>query len=447
MMNLSGASNDFFYCFMRDEASFSLKYSVTFSGGIQLALLKRAANEAMRLFPEFAVRPVIRNNKLEMTPNDSPLVFCEEPGPVKFYGSADTNGYMLYFVCEGRKLSVYFNHGFADAVGMTAYLSSVLTLYAAYIGKAVTDEAFLAGVRTPGNARPNPDPGDMYDPYRRYGNTESVPEYSFDNPGAFTIPMEPFPPETNEIHEYLVDISTADFLRLTKKLGASFTPLMIDIAAQAVYRHYDTGEDPVIAMLPVNRNVLFDTDRMLEALNRDPGADPETLVRTVRHAIDRFVGDAPQFDDITMLALRYNGALDSAKELTVDAVRENFDRVYDFLDSFLNGFDCSPEKKNQVRIAVEELFVNIASYAYSPETGTVTVRVKTETAPPSVTVTFVDAGVPFDPLKKQDPDIALSPLERQIGGLGIFMVKKMMDETAYEYRDGKNVMTIKKILK
>ena len=112
-------------------------------------------------------------------------------------------------------------------------------------------------------------------------------------------------------------------------------------------------------------------------------------------------------------------------------------------------------EKNQVRIAVEELFVNIASYAYSPETGTVTVRVKTETAPPSVTVTFVDAGVPFDPLKKQDPDIALSPLEsknllkngRQIGGLGIFMVKKMMDETAYEYRDGKNVMTIKKILK
>ena len=71
-------------------------------------------------------------------------------------------------------------------------------------------------------------------------------------------------------------------------------------------------------------------------------------------------------------------------------------------------------EKNQVRIAVEELFVNIASYAYSPETGTVTVRVKTETAPPSVTVTFVDAGVPFDPLKKQDPDIALSPLPESV---------------------------------
>ena len=196
-----------------------------------------------------------------------------------------------------------------------------------------------------------------------------------------------------------------------------------------------------------NENVLFDTDRMLKALNKDPGAEPETLVRTVRSEIDRFVGDAPQFDDITMLALRYNGAAKSAEELTVDAVSENFDRVLDFVDSFLNGFDCPQENKNQVRIAVEELFVNIASYAYSPETGTVTVRVKTETSPPSVTVTFIDEGVPFNPLNRQDPDITLHPLERQIGGMGIFTVKTMMDETEYEYRDGKNMMTIKKIMK
>ncbi|MBQ3329813.1 MAG: hypothetical protein IJG87_01385 [Ruminococcus sp.] len=278
MMKLSGASNDFFYCFMRDEASFSLKYSVTFGDEIQRALLERAANEAMRLFPEFAVRPVIRNNKLEMTPNDSPLVFCEEPGPVKFYGSDDMNGYMLYFVCDDRKLSVYFNHGFTDAVGMKAYLSSVLTLYAAYIGKAVTDEAFLAGVRTPGHARLNPDPEDMVDPYRLYGNTESVPEYSFDNPGAFTIPMEQFPPETNEIHEYLVDISTSDFIRLTKKLGASFTPLMIDLAAQAVYRHYHTGEDPFIAMLPVNLRPFFGSSTLV---NFSDGISVPTYRETV----------------------------------------------------------------------------------------------------------------------------------------------------------------------
>ena len=196
-----------------------------------------------------------------------------------------------------------------------------------------------------------------------------------------------------------------------------------------------------------SENVLFDTERMLKALNKDPGAEPETLVRTVRSEIDSFVGDAPQFDDITMLALRYNGAAKSAEELTVDAVSENFDRVLDFVDSFLNGFDCPQENKSQVRIAVEELFVNIASYAYSPETGTVTVRVKAKTSPPSVTVTFIDEGVPFNPLNRQDPDITLHRLERQIGGMGIFTVKTMMDETEYEYRDGKNMMTIKKIMK
>ena len=262
-MKLSGASNEFFYCYMRDEASFSLKYSLTFKEAIRIDLLRQAADEAMRLFPEFAVRPVIQNNRLQMVQNDAPPVFCEEPGPVKYYGTDDTNGYMLYFVCEGKKLSVFYNHGFTDAVGMTAFLKSVLTLYAGYIGRPVTDEAFLAEIRLPQNPQMNPDPEDMFDPYRRYGNTQAVPEYSFDNPGAYTIPVEQFAPDMNEIHEYLVDISTSEFIRLSKKLGASFTPLMIDIAAQAVYRHYDTGEDPFIAMLPVNLRPFFSSSTLV----------------------------------------------------------------------------------------------------------------------------------------------------------------------------------------
>ena len=192
-------------------------------------------------------------------------------------------------------------------------------------------------------------------------------------------------------------------------------------------------------------NVLFDNGGMLKALNKDPGADPKTLLQTVRAEIDAFIGDAPQFDDITMLALRYNGA-ENTDELTLDAKGENFDTVIDFVDGYLNRFDCSPVNKNKVRIAVEELFVNVASYAYAPGTGTVTIRVKAQTAPPSITVTFIDAGTPFDPLKKPEPDITLPLEERQIGGLGILSVKRMMDQTEYAYRDGKNVLTIKKNL-
>lgn len=263
MNKLSCASNEFFYCFMHDEGSFALNFSVTFKDEIQSDQLQRAANEAIRLFPEFAFRPVIRDNKLEMAPNDKPLVFCTEPGAVKYYGTDDMNGYVLYFVCDEKKLTVYFNHGFTDAVGIMTFLKSVLTFYAEYIGKPVTDEAFLASVRTSADDLPDPDQKCLFDPYRFYGNTEAVPEYSFDNPGAFSIPAEPFASDTNEIHEYLVDISTSDFIRMTKKLGASFTPLMIDIAAQAVYRHYDTGDDPVIAMLPVNLRPFFGSSALV----------------------------------------------------------------------------------------------------------------------------------------------------------------------------------------
>ena len=98
----------------------------------------------------------------------------------------------------------------------------------------------------------------------------------------------------------------------------------------------------------------------------------------------------------------------------------------------------------QVQIAVEEIFVNLAHYAYGSEQGTATIRVEVGGDPLQVIITFIDQGVPYDPLKKEDPDISLSAEERQIGGLGIFMVKKSMDDVKYEYKDGKNILTISK---
>ncbi len=102
--------------------------------------------------------------------------------------------------------------------------------------------------------------------------------------------------------------------------------------------------------------------------------------------------------------------------------------------------------QTQIDIAVEELFVNIAHYAYNPETGPATVRVEVEKEPPAVTITFIDNGVPYDPLAREDPDITLSAEERQIGGLGIFMVKKSMDNIEYEYKNGQNILRIRKLI-
>ena len=95
-------------------------------------------------------------------------------------------------------------------------------------------------------------------------------------------------------------------------------------------------------------------------------------------------------------------------------------------------------------IDIEEHFFNISEYAYYPETGPATVRVEVTEEPISVIITFIDHGVPYDPLKQEDPDISLSAEERSIGGLGVFMVKKTIDEISYEYRDGKNILRIRK---
>ena len=193
---------------------------------------------------------------------------------------------------------------------------------------------------------------------------------------------------------------------------------------------------------------LFGDDRLIEALNKDPGARPEQILKNVRAGIDAFVKEAEQFDDITMLNFVYNvqPKQDEAKKMTIDAKIENLNDVLAFVDAELEAKDCSPKAQMQLDIAVEEIFVNIAHYAYAPETGTADITVDTEKEPGNVIITFVDSGIPYDPLAKPDPDVTLSAEERQIGGLGIFMVKNTMDDMQYEYKDGHNVLTIKKTI-
>ena len=134
------------------------------------------------------------------------------------------------------------------------------------------------------------------------------------------------------------------------------------------------------------------------------------------------------------------------KELTIAATVENIETVTTFVNEQLESYDCPMKAQMQIDIAIDELFGNIAHYAYNPEIGQVTVRVEVVEDPLSVIITFIDNGVPYDPVAKANPDITLSAEEREIGGLGIYMVKKSMDEIAYEYKDGQNILSIKKNL-
>ena len=132
------------------------------------------------------------------------------------------------------------------------------------------------------------------------------------------------------------------------------------------------------------------------------------------------------------------------KELIIEALTENLSEVIAFVDEQLEAADCPVKAQMQIDIAVEEVFVNIAKYAYVDSTGTVTIRSELSEKPCSFVITFIDSGSAYDPLSKPDPDITLSAEERQIGGLGIFMVKKSMDDVNYHYLDGQNILTLKK---
>ena len=134
------------------------------------------------------------------------------------------------------------------------------------------------------------------------------------------------------------------------------------------------------------------------------------------------------------------------KTLTVPAERNELDTVQGFVDEALDQVPCTPETRLQLQIAVEELFVNIASYAYAPDRGEAVIGCRVEQEPPSITIQFRDWGKPFDPLAKKDADITLSAEERGIGGLGIYMVKNSMDDVRYQYENGQNVLTIHKNL-
>ena len=197
------------------------------------------------------------------------------------------------------------------------------------------------------------------------------------------------------------------------------------------------------------QNELFGTDRMLKVLNEDPSASPEIILRNVRKAVDGFVLEAEQFDDLTMLCLEFKGDTSKTgicKELSIPAEIEKLPELLSFLEQQLEEAGCPMKTQMQISVAAEEIFVNIANYAYTPGKGIATVRLTISQDPVTATITFIDRGTPFDPLKKEDPDVTLSAEEREIGGLGIYMTKKTMDEVHYEYKDGQNRLTLVKQL-
>ncbi|MGM9548501.1 MAG: SpoIIE family protein phosphatase [Faecousia sp.] len=213
------------------------------------------------------------------------------------------------------------------------------------------------------------------------------------------------------------------------------------------YREYELTLEPGdtlfvytdgVAEATDTEGVLYGTERMLQALNRCPSGAPAQLLQTVKEDIDRFVGDAPQFDDITMLSIQRKGG-EMMRKRNIAPKPESIPEVSGFFEQELVRHDAPEKIITQVNIAVDEIFSNIVRYS-----GATTATVGCEVAGRRAVLRFVDNGKPYDPTEKADPDITLPAEERDIGGLGIFVVKKIMDGIHYEYLDGFNILTIEK---
>ena len=193
-------------------------------------------------------------------------------------------------------------------------------------------------------------------------------------------------------------------------------------------------------------NELFGTQRMLDALNIKSDAEPEEILENVLSEIHAHVDGADQFDDITMLCMKYYTGSVNVKELNIEAKIENLPKVMAFLEDAMEEIQFPMKEQMQLSVAAEEIFVNICHYAYTPKTGSVYIRLVTSQNPTAISLTFIDSGKPYNPMEKEDPDITLSAEEREIGGLGIYMVKQSMDKVSYRYDNGKNIVILKKKL-
>ena len=184
------------------------------------------------------------------------------------------------------------------------------------------------------------------------------------------------------------------------------------------------------------RSELYGEDKLLEKVSKLDASPYETVTR-IREDVREFSRNAEQFDDITMLMVEYRKP-QSVFSKKFEAKRDNLEKVQDFIISSIKA-DLDAKDKNQLLIVAEEVFINIASYAYEGR-GYCNVDVDYEND--VLTLVFADNGVEFNPLKKEDPNTKQKAEDRQIGGLGIFMVKNLMDKVYYEYKDGKNILTM-----
>jgi sigma-B regulation protein RsbU (phosphoserine phosphatase) len=197
---------------------------------------------------------------------------------------------------------------------------------------------------------------------------------------------------------------------------------------------------------------LFSEERLLAALNANASSPPKELLEAIKREVDNFADGTEQADDITMLALKVNDPINDPinnsinnplKKLEIEAGIENLNKVLEFVNTELDQRGCPSGIQGEIDTAAEEIFMNIANYAYNPDKGNAAIFISVTD---KAIIRFEDTGRPYNPLEQAGPDLNKPLMEREPGGLGIFLVLKLMDNVEYSRVENKNVLVITKAI-
>lgn len=190
-----------------------------------------------------------------------------------------------------------------------------------------------------------------------------------------------------------------------------------------------------------NDKNMYGKKQLEKILNQNSDKTVCDIIKNINENIFGFIKNTAQFDDITMLCLRYQG-----ESKTVPAKIEYEEEIAEFFNSILEKNSCSKEIQNELGIVIDEIFTNIVNYAYPEKTGKITLFCSVGGYPKTIKIQFIDYGIPFNPLNSLEENLDAPVYKREVGHLGIFLVKNLVDQADYEYKKNKNILTLFKKL-
>lgn len=186
-------------------------------------------------------------------------------------------------------------------------------------------------------------------------------------------------------------------------------------------------------------NEMFGMDNMIQTLNFYKDRTPEKIIEGVKKSVNKFVGNIPQFDDLTMMCVELKR---KNNVLIIDAKTDNLQEVNTFIEPHIKK--CDDKTKKEIELCIEEIFVNIANYAYKNTIGKVEINIESNNQ--EIKITFKDNGKKFNPLEQKEPNKKSKAKDRKVGGLGIFLVREYMDNIEYKNENEQNILIITKKL-